>query len=250
MKRSLFNLLALASLLVPAFAACGDDDGSEPEPPAGPPSIRIGAFYGADNARLERGDENPIDVCDARFAVEIDSPPNWTLRPPGRCGATAQCGHVSVSLDPTEDDLTPPAVLLDRPHLRPGQRREHRREALFRDLGIDRREPLIVQRELAQREPRQQVCRHPDMRPRAEHRVGPHRLRRRLDDLGRRDRLGRPRPRARTPTDKNTPRHPRHPHASLLSRTRRPTGETRRSFARGPASRPPRQRRSVLATPW
>jgi hypothetical protein len=101
-NRSLVKLIGLCSLLLPAFAACGDDeDGSEGETPQGPPSIRIKGFIGADHREVERADENPIEVCDARFGVVIEIPSDtWTLRPPGRCGDSAQCGYVAVTLDP------------------------------------------------------------------------------------------------------------------------------------------------------
>jgi hypothetical protein len=103
-KRSLLNLLCLGSLLLSAFAACGDDeDDSGGETPQGPPSIRITAFIGADNRQAERADENPIEVCDARFGVVVEIlEGTWTLRPPGRCSDSAQCGYVAVTLDPEE----------------------------------------------------------------------------------------------------------------------------------------------------
>jgi hypothetical protein len=101
----LFKLLALGSLLLPVFAACGDDeDDSDTEEPMGPPSIRITGFIGADHRVAERADENAVDVCRNRLGVVVDIPADtWTLRPPGRCGETAQCGYVAITLDPESD---------------------------------------------------------------------------------------------------------------------------------------------------
>jgi hypothetical protein len=102
-KRSLTNVLTLGSLLLSAFVACGDDDdgGTVADAPAGPPSIRITGFVGADNRVTERDDENTLEVCGSRFGVVIEvTDDTWTFRPPGRCGESAQCGYVAVTLDP------------------------------------------------------------------------------------------------------------------------------------------------------
>jgi hypothetical protein len=100
-NRSLLNVVALGSLLLAAFAACGDDDDDDksPEKPAGPPSLRISGFIGADHRVLTRSDENELEICEERLGVVVEIPENtWSLRPPGRCTGILPCGYVNVNL--------------------------------------------------------------------------------------------------------------------------------------------------------
>lgn len=105
MNPSSLKLITFGALVLAAFIACGDDDATpDPEEFAGPPSIRVSGFIGADWRVTPRSDETRLEVCADRFGVVVEIPEDtWLLRPVGRCGNTDQCGYIELSLDPDSD---------------------------------------------------------------------------------------------------------------------------------------------------
>jgi len=85
-----------SALLLAVFEACSGDDTSTPSAPAGPASVEI---TGISLGQGLTGDGGAASVlaCDYKIGVTVQTT-NWTLLPPGRCGATLQCGQLRVSL--------------------------------------------------------------------------------------------------------------------------------------------------------
>jgi hypothetical protein len=100
-KRLPYPLAAAAGLLFVSIAivSCSDEESStEAVAPEGPAAVAIEAFIGANSQSFARGEASAITVdCSGNLAVDLVLE-NWLLRPPGNCGATAQCGHVAVTV--------------------------------------------------------------------------------------------------------------------------------------------------------
>ncbi|HKO53618.1 MAG TPA: hypothetical protein VJV79_38180, partial [Polyangiaceae bacterium] len=88
--------LGYAALLLTIFQACSGDDASAPLPPPGPASVEItGIALG--QGFVGDGVTSAVLGCDYTVGVNVLTT-NWTLYPPGRCGAALQCGQLRVSL--------------------------------------------------------------------------------------------------------------------------------------------------------
>ncbi len=91
------NSTRIAAVLVVTAAstvgACGDDEKKTGSVgPAGPASLAIAAPTPGEVVVLS---QLPGGALAVRVTLE-----NWTLRPPGGCAGTEQCGHVVVMVDP------------------------------------------------------------------------------------------------------------------------------------------------------
>ncbi len=78
------------------IAACSSSPDAVVTPPGGPPSIGITAISLGHGAIGQGGDSSELD-CDYTIGVTLDVS-FWTLRTPGLCDATPQCGPVRLSL--------------------------------------------------------------------------------------------------------------------------------------------------------
>ncbi|MEB2314447.1 MAG: hypothetical protein OZ928_21600, partial [Polyangiaceae bacterium] len=97
-RRAVLGAAVWAALSV---AACSDDDGSSSAAPPGPAALRIDALEPSGGPRASR-DASCVELGrDPRATIgvvlELE---HWTLRPPGACGSTLQCGAVRLTVDP------------------------------------------------------------------------------------------------------------------------------------------------------
>ncbi|HEY3236947.1 MAG TPA: hypothetical protein VGJ84_19670 [Polyangiaceae bacterium] len=107
--KNLAALLALA--LSSGGAGCSSNESKGPPQPAGPPEIQILELVATGEVHWLRGDSQPLLLgCDLSAAVLVGPHPdsdsrrlvNWTLRPPGGCGATLQCGFIRLEAGPAD----------------------------------------------------------------------------------------------------------------------------------------------------
>ncbi len=119
--KSAHKLSIAAGFLLGLALSCGDEeDSDEPVAPAGPASLTINAFIGANGQRFSRDEAAEIKLdCSGLLAVELEAP-NWLFRPPGNCRATPQCGHVAVSVDTVVVEASTRTVLVELGDAAPG----------------------------------------------------------------------------------------------------------------------------------
>lgn len=103
MRRRFDKLLFMAGFMV----GCGGDDTEQSRPvlPPGPPELEITALASTNGERYVDDFSGVALDCSAAFVVELGPNPtsttltNWTLRGPGQCGSTPQCGFVALRLE-------------------------------------------------------------------------------------------------------------------------------------------------------
>lgn len=97
--------LGLAVSVGLALVACGDDESSTSTAPKTPPGLSLVSVEGVGGPRWEPGGDSCVELGHdpkQTIAVVIGLS-SFTLRPPGTCGGTRQCGTALLRVDPSGD---------------------------------------------------------------------------------------------------------------------------------------------------
>jgi hypothetical protein len=94
---------AVAALAAASFVAVACSSSTPATAPLGPPAIQIASLEPSGGPSWTPGSKQCVEVGrdpSETIGVKVTLD-NWTLRPPGGCAGSPQCGYVRLRVDPT-----------------------------------------------------------------------------------------------------------------------------------------------------